>query len=60
MAQEKPMADSPDEREQRLGAIADLRARGQHVEADRALAEFRRAYPGYRISDEWLRKVERR
>ncbi len=60
MAQEKPKADSPDERERRLGHIAELRAMGRHAEADRALAEFRRAYPAYRIGDDWLRKVERR
>ena len=54
------MADSPENPEQRLERIAELRAKGLHDEADRALAEFRRALPGYRISDEWLRKVERR
>ena len=43
--------------ERRLERIADLRAKGLHDEADRALAEFRRAYPGYRLSEEWLRKA---
>lgn len=58
--QEKRMADSLDTPERRLERIADLRARGLHDEADRALAEFRRAYPDYRLGEEWLRKVERR
>ena len=56
---EKPkneMADSP---EKQLERIAQLRAKGRHEEADRALAEFRRAYPDYRISEELLRRVQR-
>ena len=57
--QEKSLADAPDTPERRLERIAELRSRGLHDEADRALTEFRRAHPGYRISDEWLRKVER-
>ena len=39
--------------------IADLRVKGLHEEADRALAEFRRAYPDYRIGEEQLRRVQR-
>jgi hypothetical protein len=58
--QEKKMAEALDTPERRLERIADLRAKGLHDEADRELAEFRRANPAYRISEEWLRKVERR
>jgi hypothetical protein len=58
--QEKEMARALDTPERRLERIADLRAKGLHDEADRELAEFRRAHPGYRIGEEWLRKVERR
>lgn len=46
--------------ERSLERIAELRAKELHDEADRALAEFHRAYPAYRLSEEWLRKVERR
>jgi hypothetical protein len=45
--------------EQWLQGIADLRQQGRHEEADKALAEFRRAYPDYRISGATLEKVER-
>jgi hypothetical protein len=50
-------AESP---EQALERIAHLRAAGRHEEADRALAEFRKRHPGYRLSDETKAKVERR
>ena len=46
--------------EQWLQGIADLRRQGRHEEADKALAEFRRAYPDYRISEAMLEKVEKR
>jgi len=58
--QEKKMAEAMETPERRLERIADLRAKGLHDEADRELAEFRRDLPGYRIGEEWLRKVERR
>lgn len=58
--QEKVMSQAPETPERRLERIADLRAKGLHDEADRSLAEFRRSYPDYRLSEEWLRKVERR
>jgi hypothetical protein len=45
--------------EQWLQGIADLRRQGRHEEADKALAEFRRAYPDYRIPEAMLEKVER-
>ncbi len=57
--QEKAMADALETPERRLERIADLRGKGLHEEADRALAEFRRAYPDYRISEELLRRVQR-
>jgi hypothetical protein len=58
-ARESATAEAAEEPEKRLARIADLRARGLHDEADRALAEFRRSLPGYRLSEAWLRKVER-
>jgi hypothetical protein len=57
--QEKSMANVLETPERRLERIADLRVKGLHDEADRALAEFRRAYPDYRISEELLRRVQR-
>jgi hypothetical protein len=50
-------AESP---EAALQRIAELRRQGRHDEADKALAEFRRRYPDYRIAEEMLKKVERR
>src|SRR6267378_3991831 len=49
-------ADSP---EAALERIAELRRQGRHDEADKALAQFRRRYPDYRIAEEMLKKVER-
>jgi len=46
--------------EAQLERIARLRAAGRHEEADRALAEFRKRYPDYRLSDEMKAKVEKR
>ncbi|HEX2565880.1 MAG TPA: hypothetical protein VHL85_03415 [Burkholderiales bacterium] len=43
-----------------LERIARLRTEGKHDEADRALAEFRKRYPNYRIPQEMLKRVERR
>ena len=43
-----------------LERIARLRAAGRHEEADKALAEFRKRYPDFRISEETLQRVERR
>lgn len=55
----KQAAQSPLPPEQQLARIAELRAKGRHEEADKALADFRRAHPDYRLSEEWRRKVER-
>lgn len=46
--------------DQVLQGIADLRRQGRHDEADKALAEFRKRYPDYKISEEIRAKVERR
>ena len=45
--------------EQLLQGIADLRRQGRHEDADKALAEFKRAFPDYRMSAEMRAKVER-
>ncbi len=55
----QPEADGVQTAEQQLEHIAELRAKGRHEEAERELAAFRRAFPDYRISAEWRRKVER-
>jgi hypothetical protein len=46
--------------EKMLERIAELRKAGKHDEADKALAEFRRRFPDYKLSDEMKTKVERR
>jgi hypothetical protein len=46
--------------EAELERIARLRAAGRHEEADKALVEFRKRYPDYRLSNEVRAKVERR
>jgi hypothetical protein len=46
--------------ESELQRIAELRRQGKDEEADRALAEFRKRYPAYRIAPEMLEKVEKR
>lgn len=51
-AAEAPMAD--------LERIARLRAEGKDAQADRALEEFRRRHPGYRIEDAMWERVKPR
>jgi hypothetical protein len=46
--------------ERELERIADLRAQGRHEDADKALAEFRKRYPEFRIPAAMLERVERR
>jgi len=46
--------------ERELERIAGLRVQGRHDEADKALAEFRKRYPDYRIAEEMRARVERR
>jgi len=53
----KTMVDAP---AQELERIAQLRQEGRHDEADKALAEFRKRYPDYRIPAEMLERVEKR
>lgn len=43
-----------------IDRIAELRAAGRDDEADRALEDFRRAWPGYRFTDAQWEKVRRR
>ena len=45
--------------ERELERIAALRREGRHDEADKALADFRKRNPEYRISEPMLRRVER-
>jgi hypothetical protein len=42
-----------------LERIAALRSAGRHEEADRALEEFRKRHPDYRIAEEVRKRVER-
>jgi hypothetical protein len=51
-AAEAPVAD--------LERIARLRAEGKDAQADRALEEFRRRHPGYRIEDAMWERVKPR
>jgi len=53
-AQAARMAETP---ERELERIAELRRQERHAEADKALAEFRKRYPDYRISDAMLEKI---
>jgi hypothetical protein len=46
--------------EKELERIARLRSEGRHEEADKALAEFRKRYPDFRIPAPMLERVERR
>lgn len=57
--EEKATLGASEAPEKQLERIALLRNRGLHEEADRALAQFRRDHPGYRISEEWLRRIGR-
>jgi hypothetical protein len=53
-------AQAVDEPTRELEAIARLRVEGRHEEADKALAEFRRKRPDYRIPDAMLERVKPR
>lgn len=46
--------------ESELERIAELRRQGKDEEADKALAEFRKRYPDYRIAPEMLKRVEKK
>src|SRR5260221_496742 len=45
--------------EEELARIAELRKQGRDEEADKALAEFRKRFPDFRISEEMLKRVEK-
>ena len=51
------LAESP---ERELERIADMRRQERHEEADKALAEFRKRFPDFKISQPMLERVERR
>lgn len=53
------MQEAPETPEKMLERIAELRKVGKDDEADKALAEFRKRYPGYTLSEEMRAKVER-
>jgi len=46
--------------ERELERIAELRGQAKHDEADKALAEFRKRYPDFKIPAAMLERVERR
>jgi hypothetical protein len=51
---------TPASPEQWLQGIADLRRQGRHEEADKALAEFRKRYPDYKIPEAVAKTLEKR
>ena len=53
-------AGTPDAAEAELERIAALRVQGRDAEADKALDEFRRTHPGYRIPDAMWERVKPR
>ena len=59
-AQARQEKEPRDEREMELERIARLRAEGRHGEADKALEEFRRRHPEYRIAPAMWERVKPR
>jgi hypothetical protein len=57
---ERALAKTVETPEQMLERIAELRRNGRDEEADKALAEFRKRFPDYRMTDEVKAKVERK
>ncbi len=55
--QAQKLADTP---ERELERIAELRAQGRHEDADKALAEFRKRNPDYKLTEAMRARVERR
>lgn len=55
-----PAAAPPEKPERWLERIAELRSRGRHAEADKELAEFRKSYPRFPISEVMRERVEGR
>ena len=58
MLQSAPLPEADAGRE--LERIARLRAEGRHAEADKALEEFRRKYPDFRIPEAMWERVKPR
>lgn len=58
-AQSRMRASIEQSPESQLERIARLRTEGKHEEADEALAEFRKRYPDYLLSEEMKAKVEK-
>ena len=52
------VAAAPENPERWLERIVELRSRGRHADADRELANFRKAYPNYSLSDVMRERVE--
>ena len=52
------LAAAPENPERWLERIAELRSRGRHADADRELANFRKAYPNYPLSNVMRERVE--
>ena len=53
-----PAAAAPENPDRWLERIAELRSRGRHADADRELANFRKAYPNYPLSNVMRERVE--
>lgn len=53
-----PAAAAPENPDRWLERIAELRSRGRHADADRELANFRKAYPNYQLSNVMRERVE--
>jgi len=57
IAEERSVALTP---EKELERIAELRKQSLHDEADKALAEFRKRYPDFKLTEAMRERVERR
>jgi hypothetical protein len=55
----KRLQEAEDTPEKALARIAELRKAGKHDEADKALAEFRKRFPDYKIPEATRERVER-
>ena len=58
-AMSKRLQEAEETPEKMLERIAELRKAGKHDEADKALVEFRKRFPDYKLSDQMKAKVER-
>ncbi len=58
--QQAPMKEEATPEARELERIAQLRTEGRDGEADKALDEFRRIHPGYRIPDAMWERVRPR